>query len=76
MVSEEFKEFKEFNGRLGERSDWIATKDDNLEGIPFARSRFAAIGHTMNFELFGHASKCLAPELLELLLSAWQFGGP
>jgi hypothetical protein len=62
MVSEEFTEFKEFrssgvqefNGRLGERSDWIASKDDNLEGFPFARSRFAAIRQTMNFELFGH----------------------
>jgi hypothetical protein len=30
MVSEELKEFKEFNGRLGERSDWIASKEDSL----------------------------------------------
>ena len=72
MVSEEFKEFKEFkefNGRLGERSGWIATKDDNLEGFPFARSRFAAIGQTTNFELFGSGVEMPGPELLELLNS-------
>jgi hypothetical protein len=69
MVSEEFKEFKEFNGRLGERPDWIATKDDNLEGFPFARSWFAAIGQTMNFELFGSGVEMPGPELLELLNS-------
>jgi hypothetical protein len=62
MVSEELKEFKEFrssgvqefNGRVGKRSDWIASKDDSLEWFAFARSRLSAIGQAMNFEFFGH----------------------
>jgi hypothetical protein len=56
---EEFEEFRssgvqEFNGRLGERSDRIANKNDRLVGFTVRRLRFVAIGQTMNGELFGH----------------------